>query len=254
MAARKRITAQSLLRETCGETTRYSGTRAELIEARLAREGDFPGDPGAPITSCTMRRDGQRSYIRIRSRLANPMTFWVENTPLEAIRLEKEQFRKEICEETAARAVERRHEAAAAQAHAHAAIAKLPKNASEYLERVVAAFYVAVNIVRPTLIGNGSPLGGIRDDCITDGYRLDADSLAAFEEAIEEAIEVLRSARVLANREGRNAAVTAIRAKAAKADSQFSRFMRRVAPPSKRHEPPATTHASTPRKDPKQAD
>ncbi len=79
MADSKGITARDLLRKEDDRGTRFfSGTRDELIAAGLVRDGDFPGDPACGrYTSHTFHRDGRRVYLRIRSRVASPMTYWL---------------------------------------------------------------------------------------------------------------------------------------------------------------------------------
>lgn len=78
MAESKRITRQSLLHDENDRRSRYSGTKAQLIATGLGTDGDFPGDPGGPVTSRTIKlKDGRRWHISEHSRLANPRTFWV---------------------------------------------------------------------------------------------------------------------------------------------------------------------------------
>lgn len=52
----------------------YSGTRAQIIEAGLAAQGQFPGDTACPNrTAFTFRRDTRSVTVRVRA----PGVFWV---------------------------------------------------------------------------------------------------------------------------------------------------------------------------------
>jgi hypothetical protein len=66
-----------LLRAEDEREWRYVGTRDELIAAGLAQIGDLPGDPGAPICSHSVHRDGKHLLFSVQSQIAQPRTFWV---------------------------------------------------------------------------------------------------------------------------------------------------------------------------------
>ncbi len=93
------VNREALLQQESDSHLGYSGTRAQLIAAGLARDGDFPGDPGAPVTSHTVRRDDTRMHISIHSRMVNPVTYWV--------RLSKKRISERKAEARARRAEER---------------------------------------------------------------------------------------------------------------------------------------------------
>src|SRR5690349_998292 len=75
--------AKALLQWDSENEAGYVGTRTQLIDAGLARPGDFPGDPeSGRVTSHTFTRDGKRVAIHIKSKVARPMTFtlWIGET------------------------------------------------------------------------------------------------------------------------------------------------------------------------------
>jgi hypothetical protein len=106
MANSKAITAQDLLCEEGEYTRRYSGTRDELVAAGLARPGEVPGDPGAPIYSHSVRRDGRRFHFTIHSRIATPNKFWVRVTDL--ARVAQARARAKQSEEPSKAEIERK--------------------------------------------------------------------------------------------------------------------------------------------------
>jgi len=81
--ARAKSTAAANLLEYENEWRKdYSGTKNQLIAAGLALDGDFPGDPAnGRVTANTFERDGRRISIRVRSRMASPLTYWLSIQP-----------------------------------------------------------------------------------------------------------------------------------------------------------------------------
>ncbi len=230
--------AQSLLDCDWDDRWRYSGTREQLIAAELARDGDFPGDQDAPACSHTIKRDDRLMYISVHSRVADPITFWLIIFK-KAISLAKAEAKRGRDEQKAARAARRaewrnvdRKDAEEAQRRIAARIAKLPSSPTEYRDRVAFALRVAASHVRAALVGQGHVFGGVNDKYVTDGYRIDSESLSAFDEAIDEAIGVLRSARAIPDKRSRDAFVMEIRGEEAKKDRRFGSFMRQIVPTS----------------------
>jgi hypothetical protein len=238
--------AKRLLSKDAERSWHYSGTREELIAAGLARDGDFPGDPGAPICSHTIERDDRHSHIRIHSRVVNPNTFWVvvSKTPVSVAKAEAKRQRDEENVERRTWPAKRR-EAALAQAEEVGSriatqLAKLPSSPGEYRERVVHALRVAVSHIYTALCGKGYVLGDISvtlretgdgsDKFVMHGYRVDSRALREFNEAVEDVVAVLRSARVISDAKSRADFVLNVRAGEAKDDREFSSFMRGIVP------------------------
>lgn len=109
-------------------------------------------------------------------------------------------------------------------------LSTLPSSKEEYLARMALLFRGAVNLTRCGLVGKGSPLAQMMDNRV-DGYRVDADSLAAFDDAIEEVIAAITSARAISDKASRDAAVTTVRSAGAKKDVEFLGFMEAIVPP-----------------------
>jgi hypothetical protein len=209
--------AKRLLSKNRDHSWHYSGTRSELIAAELARDGDFPGDPGGPIYSRVIKRDDRRAYISIHSRVANPITFWlvVDKTPISVAKAEATRKRDEQNAERRQWRAQRRDTSRKAAeevgSRVAAQLAKLPSSPAEYRERVVYIMRAAASHLRGALVGRGHVFGEVSDKHITYGYRVDSESLGAFDEAVNDAIEALRSARVIADARSRDAFVLNIR-------------------------------------------
>jgi hypothetical protein len=76
MAKTSRTKARKLLLRDGWRGKEYAGTRAQLIEVNLATLGDFPGDPQCPHrVAHSFERDGCSMTIRVRSFVADPITY-----------------------------------------------------------------------------------------------------------------------------------------------------------------------------------
>ena len=222
------VSPELLPKRTKGGRWSYSGSQEQLIAAGLVREADFPA---APAMSRTFVRDDRRMALMVAARLAGPMTFrlYVDEGTISEAKARHLEWEREYELKQRARAAKQREEAERAQAAAAAAVAEIPTSAAEYVDRAVRAFYHTVRThLRPALTGEFSEwmrLLGLHD---LAGYQLDADSLAAFDEAIDDAAETLRSARAIVSKKSRQAAIVGIRGKAAREDLEFGSFMRRA--------------------------
>jgi hypothetical protein len=247
MAKTKPITPPDLLRSEDEWQWRYSGTRSELIAAGLARDGDFPGDPGAPVCSHTIKRDDRHVHISVHSRIVDPNTFWlvVSKTPISVAKAEaKRQRDQENAERRTWPAMRReaaRKEAEEVASRIAAQLALLPSSPGEYRERVVHAMLVAASHVRDALCGQGHVFGDVdlalrrhgrsgNNKFVMHGYRVDSEALREFDEVVHDAVSVLRSARVISDAKSRDAFVFKVRAEEAKVDRNFGSFMRGIVP------------------------
>jgi len=207
-----------LLRRTAETELHYCGTRSELIAAGLARRGDFPGDhPKAGRTRRIFERDGRKYQIRLASRTAPLPTFWEPPTYWLQIGKTSDQFHEHTAHVRA--------KVAEGLAEAEVTISKWPGNADQYRNKMAAALRAAVQLcVRPALTGNESAF--LPDG--TGGYRIDSESLREFDEAIEQAVAVLYTARAPLSEQKRRFAAASIRAQARKSDPDFQDFMRTI--------------------------
>jgi hypothetical protein len=85
----------------------YSGTRAQIIEAGLAFDGQFPGDAACPgRTAFTFKRDTRSVTVRVR----RPGVFWVrvgQSTQEKSVQREAAQVREEAMKAKQASAMAR---------------------------------------------------------------------------------------------------------------------------------------------------
>ncbi len=84
------------------------------------------------------------------------------------------------------------------------------------------------DLIRPALLAEESPLAQLFGIDMGGGYRMDFESLSAFDDAIAEAVDVLREARPRVDCKARNSAEAKIRAKAARADVEFAAFVQSI--------------------------
>jgi hypothetical protein len=197
----------------------YCGTPEQLIAAGLVEPGAFPGDPGRNKTSQTDRyEDGRRRRI-VKCGGGN---YRVNLTASKAERQQIERVR------IADRLAKQKDAAAAALGAAEAQIAKLPRNSAQYLRNVALLLKaISSGFIRPLLLGQDTPFSRMATGSL-GGYKVDAASLEAFDDAMSEALEALQNARAFQDRGRRDAIVTKVRAGAAKADPAFQLLLSTV--------------------------
>jgi hypothetical protein len=99
---------------------------------------------------------------------------------------------------------------------------------------------VAASHVRGALCGQGHVFGGIgvtlrktgdgSDKFVMHGYRVDSEALREFDEAVDDVVAVLRSARVISDAKSRAAFTLRVRAGEAQNDQRFGSFLRGIVP------------------------
>lgn len=233
--ARKAKAAAGLLEYENDGYRRYLGTRDQLIAAGLAKDGEFPGDPasGRATDHTFTSDDGRHIFIKLRSRLKGLFSVGIGPTKADLAATKAQQQRDRDTKQEA--------EAKQERADAEKKMASVPRNAAQYKTRVAASCEAVITaFVRRALVGKDSPqdefkgLDRFADVCMDGmfgelgGYRLDDASLAAFDEAVEDIIEVIRDGTVRLDRRRHQYVLTELRAEVAQADPGFGRFMTTV--------------------------
>jgi hypothetical protein len=195
--------ANQLVHEPSPFGDSYIGSRAQMITAGLLADGMFPGDAGrnkSRQTYSDMPGAGQSLAVTRTSR--HRFHIYVRATAEE---VERRQARERLDRDT--------REAAE---HLRKNLACLPTSAEDYRARMVRFFGGTISAELRCL------------DALGFGYRFHPEAVEQFREAVDEALCVLRTARVIYRGQERQRAVQDMREQYTKviaADTAFMSFM-----------------------------
>lgn len=179
----------------------YTGTKTALIGAGHAREGQFPGDPGRPKTSCSYDRDGIALCKCSRSGWSNICRRGKMFRVL--IRVDQEQEERRRADEGAER--ERSEEAA----NAKLSLRDLPSSEDEFRRGVATKLRDFVRTFVPVFCDAGKHF---------HGYTIDAEPVMM---SIDALIEAVMRADVHFDEQRHKRFELALRAQVAAGDGSF---------------------------------
>jgi hypothetical protein len=198
----------------------YVGTKARLIEAGLARDGDFPGDPGRGKVSCAYKRDG--TPVRRGNRARDT-----------AIRISRAGKRFVLIAYVDEAEHERRRAAAKARDEARAEalkaeaevkrvsdeLAELPATGEQFAERAANVFWAGFWVFFAKYSGSGPG---------DSGYWFNSEDREIFRDLADRLYWEIRGAEPCFDAQRRMRKLNEARAKAAKADLPLQDLLSRV--------------------------